>query len=167
MGAVLGGLLIAKRPRLFLPTALSIGILFLGFHLTFSTLREMDRPRNYVVRVSDRTGADFVGGIIVDGKLTQLKGNLPAEFKYQAKQVELAFGLVHPKDGDKIAVEVFVNGTKLHRSESIRGIHEQFDSFGYTEWAGGTSYVGGGDMSAEHVTLLKQNAMPPKGKGWP
>jgi MFS family permease len=167
-GAVLGGLLISKRPRLFLMTVLPLAILLLGWYFTMSTLREMDRPRTFVVMLSGTSGAEYVGGTRVDGQLSKLRGKLPASFEYEAKEVELAFALVDPKDGEKIAVEVFVDGTNPHRrSESTSGIHELFVIFGYAEWAGGTSYCGGGDMSPENVAILvKNNEMPPEGIGW-
>lgn len=168
MGAALGGLLVATRPRLFLMTVFPLAVVFVGWFITYSTLREMDRPRTYVVKVSGTHGAEFVGGTKVDGNLSSLKGNLPAEFEYDAMQVELAFALVNPKDSDRIAVEVLVDGTNPYRrSESKSGIHELFVSFGYAEWVGGTSYGGGGDMSPDHVAMLvEKNEMPPQGIGW-
>lgn len=104
----------------------------------------------------------------VDGRLNKLKGKLPATFEYKANEVELAFALANPKGSEQIAVQAFVDGTKpRRRSESKSGIHELFVSFGYAEWAGGTLYCGGGDMSPENVAILVKNSeMPPEGIGW-
>src|SRR5439155_18988483 len=102
----------------------------------------------------------------VDGELRPLNGTFPAEFQFEAMEVELAFALVNPKEGEQIKVEVVIDGKTKSHSESPIGVHQLFASFGYAEWVGGTSI-------AEHLLsqddaslLITRNAMPTEGMGW-
>jgi hypothetical protein len=152
-----------------LATFFPLATFFVAQQVTLSILRDKDRPRSYLVRVDGTTEAEFAGILRVDGEIHKVKGQLPAEFVHNALQVELAFALVNPRKGDRIKVHVFIDGTNPYSwSDSHSGIHEQFDSFGYAEWAGGTSYRRGGNLSPEDVSkLVKDHAMPPKGIMWP
>jgi hypothetical protein len=157
IGAVLGGLLVAKRPRLFLVTVLPLAVLFLGFQVATSALRSHDVPRTYVVKVTGKQGADFIGEVRTDGELHKLKGKLPAEFEYQALEVEFAFALPSAKEGEKIGFEILIDGKPKRgwsgKGEGEKRVAAKYRSFGYSEsfgWFGGTSYWGGCDLLPEH-----------------
>lgn len=149
MGAVLGGLFIAKRPRLFLATVLPVAIVFVALQLTLSTLREHNIPRSYVLKVSGKNAEQFVGEIQVDGEPQKVNGNLPAEFEYQALEVEFVFALPNAKEGEKIAVEVVIDGRSRGKEEREKHFGAKYKSFGYSETFGGTSYWGGSALLPE------------------
>lgn len=153
LGGVLGGVLIDKRPRLFLTTVIPLAVLFFGLHLTLEALRNHDVPRNYVLRVSGQQDEEFIGEVRVDGKLHKHKGRLPAEFEYQALTVELAFALPNAKDGERIAVEVLIDGRKQRggKEHRERRIAAKYMSFGYSETFGGTSSSGECDLLLDYM----------------
>jgi len=161
LGAVLGGLTIAKRPRLFLITFLPLAIFFVGLQITLSTLREMDRPRSFVLEIKGTPGAEYFGLVAVDGEIQKRKGSLPAKFEFEAFRIELAFALVSPKEEDIIAVKVSADGRDLDTGQdSPTGVHQNLRSFGYSEKFGGTSTYWH-LMSPEEVDrLIKDHTMP-------
>jgi len=58
-----------------------------------------------VVKVNEKQSEEFVGDVRVDGELHRVKGNLLAEFGYQALEVDFAFALLNAKESEKIGVE--------------------------------------------------------------
>jgi hypothetical protein len=161
LGALLGGLTIAKRPRLFLLTFLPLAILFVVLQVTLSTLRGMDRPRHFVLEVRGTAGARYVGAVLVDGEVKDLKGTIPTTLEFDAFQVELAVALVSQDSDRKIAIETSASGRDLKTGiESQTGIHQTLESFGYSETFGGTSN-NWSRMSPEEVdALIKDHKMP-------
>lgn len=163
LGAALGVLTIATRPRLFLATFLPLAILFIGFYYTYSTLREMDRPRNFVLEVSGAPGAEYTGVLLVDGNMQKLKGNIPAKFEFEAFRIELAVALVDPNGENNIAIKVSADGWDLHTgNESPIGIYLQLKSVGYSQVFGDTSWSWS-QMSGEEVDRLIKDQMIPQG----
>jgi hypothetical protein len=156
LGAVLGRHFITTRPQLFRVTILPLAILFVGLPLTHSALESIDVPRNYVLKVAGPQGADFIGEVRVDGQFHKLNGNLPAEFEYQALEVEFAFALPNAKEGEKIVVEVFIDGKKKWhvKEQSETRFAGKYKSFGYSDspavWPfGGTSVWSESDLLPE------------------
>jgi len=113
-----------------------------------------------------------VGLVRADGELHKVEGIFPAEFEYEALHVDFAFALLEPKGGDKISIKVLVDGKpswgimdRVAESEEERKVSKRskdydiiaatYKSFGYAEWAGGTSYEGGNDLREEVARLRK------------
>lgn len=153
LGAALGGLFVAKRPRLFLATVLPLGVLFLGLHLTLSALRYHDVSRTYVLKVTGKQGEEFIGEVRVDGQLHKVKGNLPADFEFRALMVEFAFALPSAKQGEKIAIEVIIDGKPWRggKQESEKRFAAKYQSFGYSETFGRISSWDRSDLLPEHI----------------
>jgi hypothetical protein len=124
------------------------------------SLREYDVPRTYVLKVSGRNGDDFFGEVRVDGQLHEVNGKTPSELEYQGLEVEFALALPSAKEGEKLVVEVFIDGKKAKygsKQESENGIASaKYKSFGYSETFGGTSYWGDTDLFRS-VGLRRKN----------
>lgn len=160
LGSVFGGLTIANRPRLFWCTILPLATFFVLLQATVSTLRDMDRPRHYVVDVKGTPGAAFVGIVSVDGEAQRLKGVIPANFEYDGSQMELAFVLEN-QNGDDLAVEVSANGKTVERAVKTQtGCHQSLKSFGYSEHFGGTSGNWSRMSEEEAKDFLSDSIMP-------
>ena len=161
LGALLGGLTIAKQPRLFLLTFLPLAIFFVSLQVTLSTLRGMDRPRHFLLEVRGTPGAQYVGTVSVDGDIQELKGTIPAKQEFDGFQMELAVALVSQDSDEKIAVETWASGRDLKTgTKSQTGVHQTLESFGYSETFGGTSRYWS-RMSPEEVdALIKDHKMP-------
>jgi MFS family permease len=140
VGAALGGLTIASRPRLFLATFFPLAIFFLGLQVALSTLRQMDQPRSFDFEVDGTPGAKFVGLISVDGDQKKVTGSIPAKFNFKALQIDAAFALAPSNNRTTIAVKASADDRALEtQAESQTGIVLQLKSFGYSEFFGGTS----------------------------
>jgi hypothetical protein len=160
-GAILGGQTITKRPRLFCATIVPLAILFVAFQATLSTLRGMDRPRNFVLEVDGTHGAEYVGLVLVDGGLAKQRGALPAKFEFTGFQIEMAFVLAHADENNKILVNASADGKDLETgTESATGVHQQLRSFGYSETFGGTSTTWSRMSQEEVEALIKDETMP-------
>jgi hypothetical protein len=164
LGAILGGLAIASRPRLFLATFLPLAIVFIGLQATLSTLRRIDRPRNFLLEVGGTPAAGFVGVVSVDGNIQKLKGVTPARFEFKAFRLELALALAEQAGEGKIAVKASADGNDLETgTESQTGVQLRLESVGYCESFGGTSRTWQRMSSEEVDHLIEQQALPP---GW-
>jgi hypothetical protein len=161
VGATVGGVCILTRPRLFLMTILPLAIFFVGLEATLSTLRRMDRPRNFVVEVMGTQGAEFAGVAFVDGQMLPKQGILPATYEFEAYRMELALALVRPNEQDNISVNVSADGRELKTGiESDLGVYLQLKSIGYSETFGGTS-MRSSRMSQDEVNRLFNNQALP------
>lgn len=162
-GARFGWLAFADRPKLFLSTFLPLAILFGIVDTTYAVLRRIDRPREFVLELTGTAGAKFFGVVEVDRKTEKLEGVLPARFVYTALQLECAFALTDQKAGGKIAIATSINGkVNCRGNEYESGVHQRFESFGYSETFGGTSsfFRCGMLMPNEVEPLLKGHKLP-------
>lgn len=159
-GAVAGGFMAVQRPRVFRWTILPLAILFIGLYVVLSTLRSWHMPRTYLIKVSGAVGEQFVGEVRVDGKINKLKGNLPAEFEYQALEMEVAFALPNARPGQKIRVEVYVDGQqKWTGNEEVEKRYAvKYKSIGYSETFGGTGFWGDCDLLLEYEPVSRKPA---------
>lgn len=175
LGLVYGGLTFARRPRLFAVTFAPLAFLLIGFIGICQFLREeIHTPRSYKLVVTGKPGKKYIGLVQADGVLHTLKGTLPTEFECQALHVEFAFAMVDPKVGEKISVEVLVEGKSpygrnngreviaedklkdhLNRQKDDDIVAAEYKSSGYAEWIGSTSYYGGSELRAKVADLRK------------
>lgn len=161
LGALLGGLTIAKRPRLFLSTFLPLAIFFVGAQLTLSTLQGMDRPRRFQLEVRGTPGAQYVGVVSVDGDVQELKGTIPATLDFDGLKMELAIALVSQERNGKIAVEASVDGHGLKTgTDSQTGIHQTLKSSGYSDTFGSTARFWSRLSREEVDALIEDHQMP-------
>jgi hypothetical protein len=156
-GVMSGGVLAALRFRLFAVTFLPLFLALLIWHLILHRLRNDHQPRTYIVRVSGKAGEKFVGEVEADGQPQRVKGTFPAEFEFEAIRLRSEFTMLNSKKGDKISVDVIVNGVSRGPFDSDVGVRSEFKSFGYDERFGGTS-SNQGIMDPEHARHLQDRA---------
>ena len=160
-GAVLGGLMIANRPRLFLATIVPLAVFFIGLYATVETLRKMDRPRTFVLEVTGTPGAMYVGVVSIDGDVLLKHGPLPAKYEFEGFRLKSAFALRSPNGADSIAVKISADGNDLGTgTDSQTGVYQSLKSVGYSETFGGTSRTWHRMTSEEVDRLIEDHAMP-------
>lgn len=162
-GSVLGGMILAERPRLFFMTIFPAALMLVGWRLALGLLGDAHRPRTYVVKLTGTPGAEVVGYTLADGEVHLRRAALPAEFEHRARRLELAFALVDPKPGREATIEVFVDGQSRIVSRPKRAVSWRLASSGYAEWVTKTSIGGGGELSdADVAQLIQGQALPEK-----
>jgi hypothetical protein len=140
-GAVLGGLAMDRKRRLYCATILPLAILLIIAAATCRTLERMDRPRHFEVELYGTPGAEFVGRIIVMGNADWKTGTLPARFAFTARGADLAFYLVDRSRKKQIGIKVLADGANVYNGGgSTTGEQLLLNSYGYSETFGGTSY---------------------------
>ncbi len=160
-GALFGVWAITKRPWLFVCTIVPLALFFGGKMAWYQTLRSIDRPRLFVIKVSGTEGAAFVGVVSVNGRTHKLNGVLPSEYEFEVRQLHAAFVLVQRNEKTEIGFDVLVNGKSIgtpHRSDT--GVYQSFESFGYSEEVGGTS-TGWHRMEEDEVNVLIERSQLP------
>jgi hypothetical protein len=166
LGAVFGGLMVARRPGLFCATFLPLAFLFVALGVTVSVLQRTDRPRHYLVEVLGTPGAEYIGVVAVEGHKTWKAGTLPTEFEHEGLRIAMAFALVHPDGQKHIRLQITVNGVPVNVGpETQTGVRQTLRSYGYSQIFGDT--VGGWEqMSLEDVKnlIVDGTTSPPLGK---
>jgi hypothetical protein len=121
-----------------------------------------------VLKVTGTQGADFIGEVRVDGQFHKLSGKLPAEFEYQALEVEFGFALPDAKEGETIGVQVLIDGREVRADRrhaawagrnNIKGRDRRFGKYksvGFSELFGRTALWGESDLLPEHRPAFRK-----------
>lgn len=118
-GGALGAVAAVMRPRVFAATFIPLAVFFLVLEVSQYYLRRVEQPRLYTLKITTddilldawnprgrANGRGFVGSVVADGVLHEIKGEIPATFTYRAVRIEYQIALTDAKQDEWYAIEI-------------------------------------------------------------